>query len=287
MVESNSLPKRGIELADVVRRFGPKYTTRYAGRMMPSQRRALADIAACSTEALGGRRYRCDDCRESFWHYHACRNRACPKCQGKRTEQWLNERQRCRIGRSLPEDSSIASQAMGWLVRSVVQTSIDRCMSHGVAKVLYCRWLRRFSGCRTGRPLSMGEQADAGCFGAGGGERERRWQEPAISLGNRARGFGGLVRGLCALCGRNSVKAGLRSCPTLGLKGDWWGLFWSTDGENSGLGAASSARGPGRGNGNSGMRCGGTWAAERRGPVCLMPRISEHSSNLVPDFCWS
>lgn len=93
MVESNSLPKRGVELADVVRRFGPKYTTRYAGRMMPSQRRALADIAACSTEALGGRRYRCDDCRESFWHYHACRNRACPKCQGKRTEQWLNERQ--------------------------------------------------------------------------------------------------------------------------------------------------------------------------------------------------
>ena len=93
MVESNSLPKRGVELADVVRRFGPKYTTRYAGRMMPSQRRALADIAACSTEALGGRRYRCDDCRESFWHYHGCRNRACPKCQGKRTEEWLRQRQ--------------------------------------------------------------------------------------------------------------------------------------------------------------------------------------------------
>lgn len=93
MVESNSLPKTGVELADVVRHFGSKYTTRYAGRMMPSQRRALADIAACSTEALGGRRYRCDDCRQSFWHYHACRNRACPKCQGKRTEEWLRQRQ--------------------------------------------------------------------------------------------------------------------------------------------------------------------------------------------------
>jgi hypothetical protein len=93
MVESNRLPKTGVELADVVRHFGSKYTTRYAGRMMPSQRRALADIAACSTEALGGRRYRCNDCRESFWHYHGCRNRACPKCQGKRTEQWLKERQ--------------------------------------------------------------------------------------------------------------------------------------------------------------------------------------------------
>ncbi len=86
-------PKTGVELADVVRRFGPKYTTRYAGSIMPSQKRALADIAACSTAELGGRRYRCDDCQESFWRYHGCRNRACPKCQGKRTEQWLAQRQ--------------------------------------------------------------------------------------------------------------------------------------------------------------------------------------------------
>ena len=93
MSEPKPLPKTGVELADVVRRFGPKYTTRYAGRMMPSQRRALADIAACYTEALGGRRYRCDDCQESFWQYHACRNRSCPKCQGKRTEAWLKQRQ--------------------------------------------------------------------------------------------------------------------------------------------------------------------------------------------------
>ena len=82
MSEPKPLPKTGVELADVVRRFGPKYTTRYAGRMMPSQRRALADIAACCTEALGGRRYRCDDCQESFWQYHACRNRSCPSAKG-------------------------------------------------------------------------------------------------------------------------------------------------------------------------------------------------------------
>lgn len=93
MVESNRLPKTGVELADVVRRFGPKYTTQHAGRMMPSQKRALADIAACCTAELGGRRYRCDDCQGSFWHYHACRNRACPKCQGKRTAAWLQQRQ--------------------------------------------------------------------------------------------------------------------------------------------------------------------------------------------------
>ena len=87
------LPRTGVELADVVRRFGPKYTSQYGHKMMPSQERALADIAACCTEELGGQRYRCDDCRESFWRFHSCRNRACPKCQGKRTKEWLGQRE--------------------------------------------------------------------------------------------------------------------------------------------------------------------------------------------------
>lgn len=87
------LPKVGIELADVVRRFGSKYTTQYGRVMLPSQKKVLADIAACCTEELGGRRYRCDDCRESFWRFHSCRNRACPKCQGKRTKEWLGQRE--------------------------------------------------------------------------------------------------------------------------------------------------------------------------------------------------
>jgi hypothetical protein len=83
----------GIELADVVRRFGPQYTAQYGARMMPSQKKALSDIVACSTPELGGRLYRCDDCDASFWRYHCCRNRACPKCHGSQTQQWLQERQ--------------------------------------------------------------------------------------------------------------------------------------------------------------------------------------------------
>jgi hypothetical protein len=86
-------PKAGVELADVVRRFAAKYTTQYGQAMMPSQKRALSDIAACCTEALGGRRYRCDDCHDTFWRYHCCRNRACPKCHGSQTRHWLDERQ--------------------------------------------------------------------------------------------------------------------------------------------------------------------------------------------------
>ena len=95
MVDSNvhSTSKKGIELADIVRRFGPKYTTQFGHVMMPSQKRALVDIAACCTEELGGRLFRCNDCNESFWRYHCCRNRACPKCHGKQTREWLEKRQ--------------------------------------------------------------------------------------------------------------------------------------------------------------------------------------------------
>ena len=86
-------PKAGVELADVVRRFGPQYTSQYGQGMMPSQKKALSDIAACCTKELGGRLFRCDDCHDTFWHYHCCRNRACPKCHGSQTRQWLQERQ--------------------------------------------------------------------------------------------------------------------------------------------------------------------------------------------------
>ena len=81
------------ELADIVRRFGPKYTSQFGHLMMPSQKKALSDIAACCTKELGGRLYRCDDCNDSFWRFHCCRNRACPKCHGKQTRQWLAKRE--------------------------------------------------------------------------------------------------------------------------------------------------------------------------------------------------
>src|SRR3954468_468302 len=86
-------PKADVELADIVRRFGLRYTSRYGHQLMPSQTKALSDIAACCTPELGGRLYRCDDCDDTFWRYHCCRNRACPKCHASQTQEWLSERQ--------------------------------------------------------------------------------------------------------------------------------------------------------------------------------------------------
>ena len=82
-----------IELADVARRFAPEYTSRYGQRMMPSHQRALSDIVACCTREMGGRLFRCDDCRETFWSFYCCRNRACPKCHGTQRQQWLEKRE--------------------------------------------------------------------------------------------------------------------------------------------------------------------------------------------------
>ena len=82
-----------IELADVVRRFKDDYVDEFGHRMMPSQRKALADIAACMTAEMGGHQYRCRDCDHTFWVYHGCRNRACPACHGRRMRDWLKARE--------------------------------------------------------------------------------------------------------------------------------------------------------------------------------------------------
>ena len=81
-----------LELADVVRRFQDAYEEQFGDLMLPSQRRALNDIADCMTAAMGGGRYGCNDCDHDFWSYHGCRNRSCPKCHGRQTADWLETR---------------------------------------------------------------------------------------------------------------------------------------------------------------------------------------------------
>jgi hypothetical protein len=86
-----------IEVADVFRRFAGDYLSAHdAGKtgasMLPSHRRAITDIVACRTEALGGRLWRCDGCRHEVYSYHSCKNRSCPKCHTDQTERWLAAR---------------------------------------------------------------------------------------------------------------------------------------------------------------------------------------------------
>ena len=64
-------PRNDIELADVVRQFGPQYVSRYGqgDDAFACKEGQLSDIAACCTRELGGRLYHCDDCQNTFWRY--------------------------------------------------------------------------------------------------------------------------------------------------------------------------------------------------------------------------
>jgi hypothetical protein len=81
-----------IEIADVFRRFAGDYLSAHGATILPSHRRAIADILACRTEALGGHLWRCDHCSAEVYSHHSCKNRSCPKCHTDQTERWLAAR---------------------------------------------------------------------------------------------------------------------------------------------------------------------------------------------------
>jgi hypothetical protein len=67
-------------VAEVFRRFAGRYLEAHGAAMLPSHRRAIADILACRTEALGGQQWGCTDCGALRHVFHSCRNRACRGC---------------------------------------------------------------------------------------------------------------------------------------------------------------------------------------------------------------
>ena len=69
-----------IEVADVFRRFADAYLAAHGAAVLPSHRRAIADILACRTAALGGHVWQCDHCSDEVYSYHSCNNRSCSKC---------------------------------------------------------------------------------------------------------------------------------------------------------------------------------------------------------------
>jgi Putative transposase/Transposase zinc-binding domain len=81
-----------IEIADVFRRFADGYLAAHGSAMLPSHKRAIADIMACRTDALGGHLWCCNHCGTEVYSYHSCKNRSCPKCHKDQTERWLAAR---------------------------------------------------------------------------------------------------------------------------------------------------------------------------------------------------
>jgi transposase-like zinc-binding protein/putative transposase len=82
-----------IEIADILRRHGDAYRRDHAGHLGRVERRVMSAIVACRTEALGGHVEACNDCGMTRIAYNSCRNRHCPKCQGRARAAWLAARE--------------------------------------------------------------------------------------------------------------------------------------------------------------------------------------------------
>jgi hypothetical protein len=77
------------ELAEIFRQYGPAYREKFKGRLPTSHLKAMIAIEQCRTEAMGGHVYTCDECGETRYSYHSCKNRHCPKCQNEAAQAWL------------------------------------------------------------------------------------------------------------------------------------------------------------------------------------------------------
>ena len=79
-----------FEVAHVLEKLGNKIENL---RLNTWQLRTLSAVTRCRTAALGGHIDACDYCGKISISYNSCRNRHCPKCQGKNREDWVQARQ--------------------------------------------------------------------------------------------------------------------------------------------------------------------------------------------------
>jgi hypothetical protein len=64
--------------------------------LSPHQWQVCHHLLDCRTAALGGFALECDQCGDVPFLYHACRDRHCPRCQRRASEEWV-ERQRAAV----------------------------------------------------------------------------------------------------------------------------------------------------------------------------------------------
>lgn len=77
-----------LDVAEVIRSCHDEFLERYGAELTPEQRRALHDLTACRTAALGGHVLGCPECGHQQISYNSCGNRHCPKCYGTAAARW-------------------------------------------------------------------------------------------------------------------------------------------------------------------------------------------------------
>jgi Putative transposase/Transposase zinc-binding domain len=102
-----------LEVSDVVQQYGAAYLARYGQITSTTQRRVLQALGQCRTAVLGGHKTQCDQCGHEEISDNSCRNRHCPKCQGRAQATWLAAQERdllevpyCHVVFTLPSHLS-------------------------------------------------------------------------------------------------------------------------------------------------------------------------------------
>jgi len=83
-----------MRLGNILRRYGRRYRRKRRCLLKRCQQRdrALRELAACGTQALGGHAMECQECGHAEYRWNACKNRNCPQCNGGRRKRWFEER---------------------------------------------------------------------------------------------------------------------------------------------------------------------------------------------------
>lgn len=79
------------ELADVLQTHWPSVL--HSTSFNAWQLRTMDAVRRCRTASLGGHIDGCTSCGHLRISYNSCRNRHCPKCQGRQREQWIQARE--------------------------------------------------------------------------------------------------------------------------------------------------------------------------------------------------
>lgn len=99
-----------FELADVLNRHWP--AVEKSAHINGWQLRTLGAIKRCRTAEMGGHIDACTSCGTMRISYNSCRNRHCPKCQGKEREKWITKREEDLL--PVPYFHSLSRHLSGW-----------------------------------------------------------------------------------------------------------------------------------------------------------------------------
>lgn len=85
--------RSALEVADIFRTHGAAWREAQQGHLSFGQLKVMSAIEQCRSAALGGHVLHCETCDHDQISYNSCRNRHCPKCQGRAARRWLEDRQ--------------------------------------------------------------------------------------------------------------------------------------------------------------------------------------------------